>query len=215
MRSLQDWVYEVEAGWTRLLLVRMALLLIVFGLAAWISLREFNGLRTMEAMDLAQQGRQLALGKGFTTKIIRPLALWQLRTNKGNQAPSMTEFPETLTPPLYPLILSGVYRLGKLSKVLDFEVPPEKVKGFSVYAPDYVSLGINMLSIILGSIFVFLWGAKQFDLGVGVLATIFFSAVLFFGIMAFRAEVLVWWCCYMLSWVGYPVVFCGKWIRTM
>jgi len=174
MRSLQDWVYEVEAGWTRLLLVRVALLLIVFGLAAWIGLREFNGLRTMEAMDLAQQGRQLALGKGFTTKMIRPLALWQLRANKGNQAPSMSEFPETLTPPLYPLLLSGVFRLGKLSKVLDFEVPPEKAKGFSVYAPDYVPLGINMLAIIFGSVFVFLWGAKQFDLGVGILSTVFF-----------------------------------------
>lgn len=174
MKSLQDWVYEVEAGAIRLWLVRLSLFLFVSGLAAWIGLREFNGLRSMEAMDLAQQGRQLALGKGFTTQLIRPLALWQLRSKHGNQSPSMTEFPETLTPPLYPLLLSGCFRLGKALKVMSFDIPPDKVKTFRIYLPDYVPLIINLASIVLGSLLVFLWGARQFDLGVGILASVFF-----------------------------------------
>ena len=102
MRSLQDWVYEVEAGSIRLWLVRIALVLLVGGLAGWIGLCEFNGLRTMEAMDFAQQGRQLAQGKGFTTLFVRPLALWQLRAKDGNQAPPVYEFPETLARPFIP-----------------------------------------------------------------------------------------------------------------
>ncbi|NBR69740.1 MAG: hypothetical protein EBT69_06135, partial [Verrucomicrobia bacterium] len=145
MKTLQDWVYEVEAGSIRLWLVRFALLLVVAGMAGWIGLREFNGLRTMEAMDMAQQGRQLALGKGFTTRVIRPLALWQLRAKHGNQAPSVIDFPETLTPPLYPLLVSGVFKLGQISKLMDFEVAPEKVKAFRVYLPDYVPLLLNLL----------------------------------------------------------------------
>ena len=174
MRTLHDWVYEIESGSLRLWLVRLGLFTLVAGLAAWIGLREFNGLRTMEAMDLAQQGRQLALGKGFTTELIRPLALWQLRAKHGNQSPSISEFPETLTPPLYPLLLSGIFRLGFMSKVLDFDVPPEKVKTFRVYTPDYVPLVLNLLVVVLTSLFVFLWGTKQFDLGVGITAGVFF-----------------------------------------
>ena len=174
MRTLQDWVYEVEAGSARIWLVRLALFLFVAALAAWIGLREFNGLRTMEAMDLAQQGRQLALGKGFTTKMIRPLALWQLRAKHGNQAPVVNEFPETLTPPLYPLLLSGIFKLGQVSKLLNFEVPPEKVKAFRVYLPDYVPLILNLTAVVLTALFVFFWAAKQFDLGVGITAAIFF-----------------------------------------
>ena len=174
MRSLQDWVYEVEAGSIRIWLVRLALLLFVGGLAVWIGLREFNGLRSMEAMDLAQQARQLATGKGFTTLLIRPLALSQIRAHLGNQSPAITQFPETLTPPLQPLFLAGIYRMGVMAKFISFEVPPEKVKFFRIYGPDYVPLVLNLAAIVLGSLLVFLWGARQFDVGVGVLAAIFF-----------------------------------------
>ena len=174
MKSLQDWVYEVESGSVRVWLVRLAVLAIVGGMAAWIGLREFNGLRSMEAMDLAQQGRQLALGKGFTTQLIRPLALWQLRSKHGNQSPSLVDFPETLTPPLYPSILGGIFRAGMMAKLVDFDVPPEKVKSFRIYFPDYVPLLLNLASVVLAALAVFLWGSRQFDLGAGVLASVFF-----------------------------------------
>ena len=173
MKTLQDWVYEVEAGSIRIWLVRIALFLFVSGLAAWIGLREFNGLRSMEAMDLAQQGRQLATGKGFTTLLIRPLALWQLRAKHGNQAPSLGEFSETLTPPLHPLVLAGLFQAGKALKLMSFDIPPDKVKFFRIYAPDYVPLILNLVSIVLSALLVFFWGARQFDLGVGILAAIF------------------------------------------
>ncbi|NDC80075.1 MAG: hypothetical protein EB090_02210, partial [Verrucomicrobia bacterium] len=173
MRTLQDWVYEVEAGSIRVWLVRSALFLFITGLTTWIGLREFNGLRTMEAMDLAQQARQLATGKGFTTQFIRPLALWQLRAKHGNQSPSLSEFPETLTPPLYPSILSGLFRMGRALRVISFDIPPEKVKFFRVYSPDYVPLALNLTAIVLSAFLVFLWGARQFDFGVGVLAVVF------------------------------------------
>ena len=174
MRSLQDWVYEVEAGSIRLWLVRIALVLLVGGLAGWIGLREFNGLRSMEAMDFAQQGRQLAQGKGFTTLFVRPLALWQLRAKDGNQAPPVYEFPETLTPPLYPLLLAGLFRGGQILHLLDFEVSPESVKSFRIYTPDYVPLVLNLLAIVAVTLVIFLWGSAQFDIGVGLLAGVFF-----------------------------------------
>lgn len=174
MNTLQDWVYNVEAGPIRIWLVRIALFLIVLGLSAWMGIREFNGLRTPEAMDLAQQARQLAEGKGFTTLLIRPLALWQVRANLGNQAPSVTAFPETLTPPLYPVVLAGCFKFGTASKLLTFDLSGEALKGFRYYPPDIVVLILQLVLLILSAFAVYGWAQKQFDLGTGILASCFF-----------------------------------------
>ena len=54
MISLQELVYNVEEGFLRGLLTKVALGLLTIGLVAWIGISEFNGLMTPEAMDLAQ-----------------------------------------------------------------------------------------------------------------------------------------------------------------
>lgn len=174
MKSLQDWVYNVEAGPLRIWLVRIALVLMVVGLSAYIGIREFNGIRTFEAMDLAQQARQLAEGKGFTTLLIRPLALWQVRANLGNEAPSVTQFPETLTPPLYPLALAVCFKVGTLCRAISFDLSPEELKGFRIYPPDSVVLILQLSLLVASSFLVYAWAKRQFDLGTGILAVVFF-----------------------------------------
>ena len=152
MSTLQDWVYNVEAGPIRLWLVRIALFLILAGLAGWIGIREFNGLRTSEAMDLAQQARQLSTGKGFTTKFIRPLSLWQMRAKMGNDAPPVSAFPETLNPPLYPLVLGAFFKIGQVTSLVKFNLSADDVKGFRIYPADYLVLALNVL-FLLGASF--------------------------------------------------------------
>lgn len=174
MKTIQDWVYNVEAGPLRLWLVRIALFLLVLGMSAYIGIREFNGLRTFEAMDVAQQARQLAEGKGFTTLLIRPLALWQIRANFGTEAPSVSAFPETLTPPLFPLVLGGLFKAGSLAKVIQFELSPEALKGFRIFPPDTVFLGLQLLLVVATAFVVYAWAEKQFDIGTGILAVTFF-----------------------------------------
>ena len=98
MASIQELVYNLEEGGLRRLLVQLALALLTVGIVSWIGISEFNGLKTQEAMDLAQQARQIATGQGLTTQLIRPLALWQLRAQFGNDAPEVSKFPE-----IYPL----------------------------------------------------------------------------------------------------------------
>ena len=93
MASIQELVYNLEEGVLRNFLVKLALVLMTVGIVSWIGFSEFNGLRTQEAMDLAQQARQIATGQGLTTKLIRPLALWQLRSQFGNNAPEVGKFP--------------------------------------------------------------------------------------------------------------------------
>jgi hypothetical protein len=174
MKTLQDWVYNVEAGPIRLWLVRIALALMVLGMSAYVGIREFNGLRTFESMDLAQQARQLAEGKGFTTLLIRPLALWQVRANLESAAPPVTAFPETLTPPLYPVVLAACFKAGMISKVISFELSSEALKGFRTFPPDIVVLVLQLLLLVSTSFLVYGWALKQFDIGTAVLAVVFF-----------------------------------------
>ena len=174
MKTIQDWVYNVEAGPIRLWLVRIALFLLVLGASVYIGVREFNGLRTFEAMDLAQQARQLAEGKGFTTLLIRPLALWQVRSNFENQAPPMASFPETLTPPIYPLVLAGLFKAGMMTKLIDFSLSSEALKGFRVFPPDMVVLVFQLGLVVTSAFVVYSWARKQFDIGTGILAVVFF-----------------------------------------
>lgn len=174
MKTLQDWVYNVEAGPIRIWLVRIALALMVIGMSAYLGIREFNGLRTFEAMDSAQQARQLAEGKGFTTLLIRPLALWQVRANLEANAPPVTAFPETLTPPLYPSILAACFKAGMISKVISFELSAEALKGFRTFPPDVVVLFLQLVLVVAAAFVVFFWAQKQFDIGTGVLAVVFF-----------------------------------------
>ncbi len=174
MSSLQDLVFNLEEGPMRRVLVKVALVLLTVGLVTWIGFSQFNGLRTSEAMDLAQQARQLATGQGLTTQLIRPLALWQLRAKFGNNAPSVQQFPETLSPPLYPAALALVLKLGDVSRMVPFSVSPEGIKNMRVYPPDYLVLGFNLLCVAMATLAVYLWGTGQFDVGTGFLATVFF-----------------------------------------
>jgi hypothetical protein len=174
MSSLQDLVFNLEEGPLRNVLVKVALVLLTLALVTWIGFSQFNGLRTPEAMDLAQQARQIATGHGLTTQLIRPLALWQVRAKFGNNAPSVSQFPETLSPPLYPAILAVVFKLGDVSKVLPLAVSQDAIKSMQVYPPDYLVLGFNLLCVSLAALAVYLWGSGQFDVGTGFLATIFF-----------------------------------------
>ena len=174
MSSLQDLVFNLEEGPLRNILVKVALVLLTLGLVAWIGFSQFNGLRTPEAMDLAQQARQIATGHGLTTQLIRPLALWQVRAKFGNSAPSVSQFPETLSPPLYPAILAVVFKLGDVSKLVPLGLSPEAIKSMRVYPPDYLVLGFNLLCVALTAWAVYLWGSGQFDIGTGFLASVFF-----------------------------------------
>jgi len=202
MSSLQDLVFNLEEGPLRNVFVKLALVLLTVGLVTWVGISQFNGLRTPEAMDLAQQARQIATGHGLTTQLIRPLALWQVRAKFGNNAPSVNQFPETLSPPLYPAILALVFKLGDVSKLVPLAVSPESIKSMRVYPPDYLVLGINLLCVGLAALAVYLWGSGQFDVGTGFLASVFFlgSTPLWNQVISGGSVCLL---IFLYAWAGY------------
>jgi len=106
--NVQDFVYQIEAGWLKPLILRLLFLAVVGGLAAVYLFVLFRGLDTETAMDQAQIGRQIAAGSGYTTLYARPLAIWQF-LNHNEQIPP-TPLPETYNFPLNPVVNAVLLR---------------------------------------------------------------------------------------------------------
>ncbi len=70
----------------------------------------FQGLNSPQAMDQAQISREIARGKGFTTKMIRPVAYNQAQ-KVGESTPSFMGFEDTYHSPLNPLLNAAVLKL--------------------------------------------------------------------------------------------------------
>jgi hypothetical protein len=70
----------------------------------------FRGLNSPQAMDQAQIAREIARGNGFTTKMIRPVALDQARKGEERSV-SLIGFQDTYHSPLNPLLNAAVLKL--------------------------------------------------------------------------------------------------------
>ncbi len=109
--SLQSFIHSLEQGrlvpFVRTIIIVVVLLAVSLAYLGW----KFRGFSQAEAMDQAQVARQLAHGHGWTTKFIRPLALWQIEKNKGG--PATGEYlPDTFNAPLPSLVNALPVRLG-------------------------------------------------------------------------------------------------------
>lgn len=98
----------------------------------------FRGLRDPQAMEQAQLARQLARGQGYVTQCVRPVDLW-IREQAGHSDPEPAPLPEMRQPPLYPLLLAGIFRIARP----DFRVDPRE----TLHAPErnvIVPLGLAL-----------------------------------------------------------------------
>ena len=74
-KGLQDLVHSLESGAARRWIRNLLVGLVVVVIAAGYLLTEARDFSNPEAMEMAQVGRNLATGHGFTTHFIRPLGL--------------------------------------------------------------------------------------------------------------------------------------------
>ncbi len=100
---VQSFVHALEQG--RLaLFIRIFLGVAVVGAIGLICLGwKFRGFAEPVAMDQAQIGREIARGHGWSTLMIRPLAVWQIDKNLGVLPKDGENFPDTFNAPLPPL----------------------------------------------------------------------------------------------------------------
>ena len=163
--SIQSAVFNIELGRGKRVLQWLLVVLVAIALSLVYTAGQFRGLDRREAIDMAQLARNIAHGKGFTTYVIRPLSLWQLKTYRDDHEQYFMEHPDLVNPPLYPLVLAGLFKLLPNS-VFDFKVPGEQI-----YAPErWVIVPFNQLCLLLSLLLVYRWSKQLFDNRVAVTA---------------------------------------------
>ncbi len=175
MAGLQELIYKLEEGggakWVR---ITVALLLIV-GVGALFNYRCYRNFETPDAMDNAQLARNIALGKGFTTDFIKPFEVFLLQEQMKRQgldekAVLKGAVPDISHPPLYPLIVAGLF---KLLPEKAFEISETRKEPFSTYLPEWVVAIFNQLVFAASVGFVFLIARKLFDVQTAWLSSAF------------------------------------------
>lgn len=91
-------------------LIRRALFFVLLAGLAIVSLFvTFKGLSAPRGMEQAQIGREIARGNGYTTKVIRPIALAQMKDSNGKY-PVLENLQDTYHAPLNPCIYAAVLK---------------------------------------------------------------------------------------------------------
>ena len=166
--TIQTALFQMEMGrgkgviqWTLLVLLTAALSLIY-------TAGQFRGLDKRESMDMAQLARNIARGEGYTTYVIRPLSLWMLEQHgRAKNDPQLTNrHPDLYNPPLYPLVLAGLFKMLPASAfkydAADRVYPPER----------WVILPFDQLCLLACVLIVFLWAKRLFDRRVAIMAAV-------------------------------------------
>ena len=135
----------------------------------------FRGLQTQQGMENAQIARELARGNGFTTKTIYPftLALQEKTKNEIN----LQKFKGTLLQPLYPLVLSPVFKIAQIGNTEKYKMTLNDM----IYQPDrIISIFNNFL--LLG----------VFIINFYLIQNLFNRRIAFFSIFSLLFSNLIW-----------------------
>ena len=136
MPSIQELIHTLELGAGARYLRLLALLLGVVTVAVIYDLREFQNFRSEEAMDNAQLARNIAEGRGYTTRCVRPLSMGMLIKHRTDRDPLIkTEHPDLVNPPLYPALLAAYMKVPGLFK---HDVVQPKEGQFQRHQPDFL-----------------------------------------------------------------------------
>ena len=92
------------------LIRRLLFFVLLFGLVFFYLVLSFKGLSSAKGIDQAQIGREIARGNDATTKMIRPLAIWQAEENTVNGEINLEQIYDTYHSPLNPYLLGAVIK---------------------------------------------------------------------------------------------------------
>jgi len=167
MSEIQNFVYALEVGSLRQWLIRLGILALLGGLGIFYFVKQFNGFKHQESMDMAQLARQIAVGEGYTTKFLRPYQLKNMQTKEV----SLTALPEVVNPPVYPYVTALLFKLTGVNFVVD----AERLRDFSVFGPEQVIVLFNLGLVVMSVVLLYLWMLRLFDARVATTACILFA----------------------------------------
>lgn len=158
---VQSFIHRLEeGGWAKWIRFSVVVAFCAFMISLWLFRDNgFKGLSHAQAIDQAQVSREIARGNGFSTKFIRPAALWQFTENRG--AFNVERTPETYHAPLNPLINAPFLWLVR-------NWWPVSLKDI-IYKPDKVLVSVQFGFMLLGILMSYLTVQRLFDHRLAVL----------------------------------------------
>ncbi len=162
-KGFQEFVHSIEQGKFAPLLKGGAGLAVLVTVALVLLFFRFTGFDSEAAMDQAQISRSLAAGEGFSTKYIRPIALWQL--DRAEKPIPSGAFPDFLNPPLSPLANTVPLLLTRGSWKMD------TAKSY-IYAGDRAIAGFTVILFIAAVVAGYFVARRLFDPTLALLGAI-------------------------------------------
>ncbi len=162
--SLQEVVHSLEQGkLSRIITVCIIVLGAVIASFAFLFVN-FKGLGTQAGMEQAVVAREIARGNGFSTKALRPAALWQIENHQGELP--QDRIPETYHAPGAPFVNAIALAVFKNT----WAAAPQK-KGNFVFAQDRVIAAVAVICFLLAVLISFFTLKTLFDLRIAALST--------------------------------------------
>ena len=170
-KGIQDWIYSLESSAAKLWIRWILGSLFLLGLAALYLFTEARNFSNPEAMDMAQLGRNLAMGRGYTTRMIRPLSFKLYRERAAERQVSQAGLlqqphPDLHNPPVYPVMLAGLFKV--LPDSMRFGLPANITTQRPW--PEMMITALNFGWLAVGAVLVFRLGRRLFDPAVGWMA---------------------------------------------
>src|SRR5258706_10408284 len=157
---LQEWIHNLEEGKGAVWIKRLFVFLAFAGLAAVYDVRQYKNFANAEAMDSGQVARQIAAGKGFATKFVRPLSINLILTRKGESAKPLTgPHPDLANAPVFPLIEAALIK----TLPFNFNLHPS----FWRFQPEVLIAIFNQLLFGILLLSLYILSRRLFDEGVG------------------------------------------------
>ncbi len=153
--SIQATVHKLEeGGWASWIRRAVLIAAIAYVINLWMFKESgFKGLGHEKAIEQAEIAREIARGNGFSTKMIRPAALWQFQSNKGAFPKDIV--PDTYHAPLNPYISSIFLRMVKG----DWAMTTKDV----VYICDKILASIQLFFFLMAVLVSYFTAKRLFD----------------------------------------------------
>ena len=158
--GVQGAVHSIDQGWLAPNIRRAMFAVLIISLTLLYLFVQFRGLSSVTAMDQAQIARNIASGKGFSTRFIRPLAIWQLGKSK-KEIPA-NQFPDFYQAPLNPIVNALPLLLVKSA----WKMTPTDL----VYAGDRIIVVVSILFFLLSVGIWYFVGSRLFDSKLSLIA---------------------------------------------
>jgi hypothetical protein len=196
--KIQTWVHKLEeGGWATWIRRAVLVAFIAYIINLWMFRDSgFKGLSHEKAIEQAQIALELTRGHGFSTKMIRPAALWQFQSNKGAFPLDVT--PDAYHAPLGPVIDALAFKIAEgfsamaksVSQAISgarvgpfralggfigsFVFEPAMSRQVVVYTYDKIVASVQIIFFLLAVLVSYLTAKRLFDkrlalLGMGLL----------------------------------------------